>query len=95
MLSQTMLDNGLYESGLFLVVHPAKNEDCSSAVASYKQHLREPGGNNPAFAVLTLEDCVQGLRDIGEAELAEALFTRYLDFDRIEAAIFGEEVQPT
>ena len=95
MLSQTMLDNGLYERGLFLVVHPAKNEDCSAAVASYKQHLREPSGSNPAFASLTLEECVQGLREIGEAELADALFARYLDFDRIKLAIFGEEVQHT
>ena len=95
MLSHTMLDNGLYESGLLLVVHPAKNEDCSAAVASYKQHLQEPSGGNPAFAALTLEECVQGLREIGEAELADALFARYLDFGRIEAAIFGEEVQPT
>ena len=94
MLSQTMLDNGLYDSGLFLVVHPAKNEDCSVAVASYKQHLHEPSAGNPAFAALTLEECVQGMRDIGEAELADALFTRYLDFDRIEAAIFGQEVHP-
>jgi hypothetical protein len=95
MLSQTMLDNGLYDTGLFLVVHPSKNEDCSSAVVSYKQHLVEANGSNPAFAALTLEECVNGLRDIGEAELADALFTRYLDFDRIEAAIFGEEMQPT
>jgi hypothetical protein len=94
MLSQTMLDNGLYDTGLFLAVHPAKNEDCSAAVASYKQHLHKPSGSNPAFAALTLEECVQGMRDIGEVELADALFARYLDFKRIEAAIFGQEVQP-
>lgn len=94
MLSQTMVDNGLYDSGLFLVVHPAKNEYCSAAVTSYKQHLNEPSGSNPAFAALTLEECVQELRRIGEAELADALFARYLDFDRIEETIFGREVQP-
>lgn len=94
MLSQTMLDNGLYDTGLFLVVYPAKNEDCSAAVASYKQHLHEPSSGNPAFAALTIEGCVQGLRQIGEAELSDALFARYLDFDRIEAAIFGQEVHP-
>ncbi len=91
MLCQTMLDNGLYKSGLFLVVHPAKNEDCSRAIASYREHLQEPGGGSPAFAALTLEDCLQGLREIGQAQLADALFARYLDFGRIEGAIFGQE----
>ena len=94
MLSQTMLDNCLYDTGLFLVVHPAKNEDCSAAVASYKQHLRAPSSRNPAFAALTLEECVQGVCAIGELELAEALYARYLDLDRINEAIFGQEVQP-
>lgn len=94
MFGQTMLDNGLYDTGFFLVVHPAKNEDCSAAMASYKQHLREPSSRNSAFAALTLEECIQGLRAIGGSELAEALFARYLDFDRIEEAIFGREVQP-
>lgn len=87
-----MLDNGLNYTGLFQVVHPAKKEDCSSAVVSYMQHLVEPNGSNPAFSALTLEECVQGLRQIGEAELADALFARHLEFDRIEAAILGQEV---
>lgn len=92
MLSQTLLDNGLYECGMFLVIYPAKNEDCSSAVAAYRQHLREPDASNPAFAAMTLEECVQGLREIDEAELADALFARYLNFNRIEEAIFRQEV---
>lgn len=91
MLSQTLLDNGLYENGIFLVIYPAKNEDCSSAVEAYRQHLREPGVSNPVFAAMTLEECVRGLREIDEAELADALFARYLNFNRIEEAIFGKE----
>ena len=91
MLSQTMLENGLYDSGMFLVVYPAMNEDCALAVSAYCQHLQEPGIGNPSFRVLTLEECVKSLRSIGESELADALFARYLDFKRIEQAIFGTD----
>jgi hypothetical protein len=88
MLSQTMLDNGLYENGIFIVVYPGDNEDCSNAVAQYRSHLIDPWGHSPAFAEFSLEHCVVALREIGETTLADALFNRYLDFSRIDEAIF-------
>jgi hypothetical protein len=88
MLCQTMLDNGLYERGLFLVIYPEKNEDCANAVSKFRQHLKGPREGKSIFAAVTLEDCIKELREIGEGKSADALFARYLDFDRIEEAIF-------
>lgn len=89
LLGQTMLDNGLYESGLFLVVYPERNEDCARAVSAYQEHLAPAGKGKPSFAALSLERCVAGLRQIEETATADALFNRYLDFAKVEEAIFG------
>jgi hypothetical protein len=93
MLCQTILDNGLYESGLLLVIYPEKNEDCVNAVSKFRQYLKGPSEGKPLFAAVTLEDCIKELREIGEEKSADVLFARYLDFDRIEEAIFGSQYQ--
>lgn len=41
------------------------------------------------FQVITLEDCIAAFRAIGDAEAADTLHSRYLDFGKVEKAIFG------
>lgn len=89
MLSQSMITNGLYSSGRFLVIHPKQNHQCSAAVSAYQKHLLSDDPKISGFQAVTLDDCIETFRAIGAPETADALHYRYLDFDRIETAIFG------
>lgn len=88
MLSRTMIEQGLYASGRFVVIHPEQNYQCAGAVRGYQKQL---ASNDPAvsgFQVVTLDECVETLRVIGDPATADGLYSRYLDFDRIERVIF-------
>lgn len=89
MLSLSMVKNGLYEQGRFVVIYPAQNNNCDAAVNAYKTHLVSGDPSASGFDAVTLESCLEALRTIGDTETAEALYGRYLDFGRVERAIFG------
>lgn len=90
LLSRVMVDNGLYGQGRFVVIHPAANTNCASAVRAYRQHLVSADPEVTGFQAITLEDSLSTLTDIGDQETASALRARYLDFARIDRAIFGK-----
>ncbi len=90
LLSRVMVDNGLYGQGRFVVIHPAQNANCASAVRAYRRHLVSTDPEVSGFQAISLEDCLTTLADIGDQETASALRARYLDFARIDRAIFGE-----
>lgn len=90
LLCRAMLDQGDYKDGMLLVIHPARNADCADSVSAYRSHLVKEHGAQPAFGVLTLEQCVQALEEVGEGIFAKMLNDRYLDFDRITRLIFEE-----
>lgn len=90
LLSRAMVENGLYGQGRFVVVHPAQNANCTSAVRAYRQHLVSSEPDVSGFQAITLEECLCTLAAIGDQEAAGALHARYLDFARIDRAIFGE-----
>ena len=87
LLSRTMIDKGLYRQGIFVIVHPAQNTQCVTAIGKYRQHLITPA--LPDFIAVTLEDCLATLTTLGETATAQALHARYLDFSQIDRAIFG------
>lgn len=89
LLSRVMVDNGTYSQGRFVVIHPAQNTNCSTAVAAYRRHLVSTDPAETGFLSRTVEDCLVALRATGNEELASALYRRYLDFGRLEQAIFG------
>lgn len=89
MLSRAMIDQGLYASGRFVVLHPEQNSQCAGAVRSYQRQLVSNDPSVSGFQVITLDACVEALREIGDAEAADSLYGRYLDFGRIEREIFG------
>jgi hypothetical protein len=89
MLSRTMIDNGLYSTGRFVVIYPKQNNQCVAAVNAYQTHLVSDDPEVSGFHVVTLDDCVETFRAIGDHGTADALHGRYLDFGRVEHAIFG------
>ncbi len=90
MLSRVMVCNGRYDTGRFVVIYPAQNDLCERAVARYRAHLASDDPAVSGFGVLTLEACVEAYRMIGEPDMADALYSRYLDFGRVEQVVFGE-----
>ncbi len=89
MLSHAMIDNGLYSAGRFIVIYPGQNHQCAAAVKAYQAHLISNDPDVSGFQVVTLDACVEAFRSIGDHETADALHGRYLDFGRVEQAIFG------
>ncbi|WP_234084309.1 hypothetical protein [Azonexus sp. R2A61] len=89
MLSRAMIHNGLYSTGRFVVIHPEQNRQCRAGVNAYREHLASTDPQVSGFQVVTLEDCIAAFRAIGDAEAADALHGRYLDFGKVEQAIFG------
>ena len=90
LLSRAMVENGLYGQGRFVVIHPAQNTNCGSAVRAYQRQLVSADPTVTGFQVSTLEECLSTLTAIGDPDTANALRARYLDFARIDRAIFGE-----
>lgn len=89
MLSRTMIDNELYSIGRFVVIHPKQNHHCTAAMNAYRKHLVSDDPNVSGFQVVTLDDCIETFRAIGDHETANGLHGRYLDFERVDQAIFG------
>jgi hypothetical protein len=90
LLSRAMVENGLYGQGRFVVIHPEQNTNCAAAVRAYRRHLASSDPAESGFDVRTLDECVTMLATIGDEATASALRARYLDFARIDRAIFGE-----
>lgn len=89
MLSRAMIDNGLYSSGRFIMIYPRQNPQCDLAANAYQSQLISNDPNVSGFQVVTLNDFVENFRVIGDNQSANALYERYLDFDRVEREIFG------
>jgi hypothetical protein len=83
-----MIESGTYSTGRFIVIYPKQNYQCEAAVKSYQKHLVSNDPEASGFQAVTLDDCVDTFRAIGDQETANALHGRYLDFERVEKAIF-------
>lgn len=88
MLSRSMIEHGLYSSGRFVLIYPSQNHQCSTATNTYQSHLISDDPNVSGFQVITLGDCVDTFRVLGDNQVADALYDRYLDFDRVDRKIF-------
>jgi len=89
LLSRSMIGTELYSTGRFVVIYPKQNSQCDAALNCYRLQLASDAHEISGFHVLTLEDCIQALHAIGDEVTANALYRRYLDFDRVAQAIFG------
>ncbi len=99
MLALTLLSNGLYDDGRFILLAPRLNSDVQRAASRYRQHLADPivnpdaagDTNTPAtvpFLNITLEDVAETLRQNPDAApFAQRFIDRYLDFTPVHALI--------
>lgn len=88
LLTRAMLREGLYDVGLFLVVHPERNQQASEAVAAYSKQLVSESPLECGFSSTTIEALLAARRAKGDADFADAFHARYLDIERVEALIF-------
>lgn len=86
LLTQTMVDRGLYDEARFLVIAPRLNYHAQQAAQAYSEQLAAPAGKVP-FQSVTLEAVIGALAKVGEPDLATALYARYAAFERIDALI--------
>jgi hypothetical protein len=88
LLSRSMIGTEPYSTGRFVVIYPKQNGQCDMALNAYRLHLVADAPSISGFQAVTLEDCIETLRAIGDNESASALYGRYLDFERVARAIF-------
>lgn len=79
MLAQSMIDAGLYDRGLFLLIAPRQNRDVQRAARAYTRRLATTDGKVD-FLNVELEDAIDAIRSAGATDLAAALHERYTDF---------------
>jgi hypothetical protein len=73
----------------FRRAYPEQNSNCDATLNLYRTHLADGAVAISGFDTVTLESCLAVLRTIGDAETADTLYNRYLNFYRVEQAIFG------
>ena len=81
LLAGSMLKRGDSDDGLFVFLSPSANEYCREAVASYQSCLTD----ERTFSAWSLEDVVDAVRDVTDAEWIDDVWNRYLNFGKIEA----------
>jgi hypothetical protein len=86
MLSQCLIENGLYEEGSFVLIAPRANHHVQEAAVLYESHLAPPVDGKARFVNLTLDDVVEAIR-LTDPDHASALHRRYLDFWLVDGEI--------
>lgn len=79
MLAQSMVDAGLYDRGVFMLIAPRQNRDVQCAARDYAKRLATDP-TKVAFVNIELEDAIDAMRKTGASDLAAALHERYTDF---------------
>jgi hypothetical protein len=87
LLAQSMITNGLYDEGWFILIAPQLNHLVQGAAGAYRCQLNEPTERQVLFINVTLEDFIAAMRDAGAKDHAAALFRRYCDFWLVDGEI--------
>jgi hypothetical protein len=86
MLAQLAVDNGVTPRAIFMAIGPSLNRRVQAAFRLYQTELIDANQREPdriAFAPLTLEAVIEAIAQAGALELAQALWARYCDLDRV------------
>ena len=86
-LAQSMVANGLYDEGHFILIGPRLNHLVQGAAEAYGEHLAEPTEGKVSFANLHLENLIEALGDEGQPDYAQQLHRRYCDFWLVDGEI--------
>ena len=87
LLVTAMLERGLYQEGRLLVITPALNTDCQTAIARYRAELISDDPAEARFQALSLEDVTTAVGCAGAHAIAVQLTDRYLNFEPVHRAL--------
>lgn len=86
MTAQLAVDHGVTPRAVFMAIGPHLNRRVQAAFRVYEAELLDADQREPdrvAFAPLTLETVIEAIAAAGASELAQALWARYCDLDRV------------
>jgi hypothetical protein len=86
MLAQLIVDHSIASRAVFMAIGPKLNRRVMTAFRVFQNELIEPEHQDPnrvAFEPLTLEAFIDAIRAAGATSLAQALWARYCDFERV------------
>lgn len=86
MTAQLAVDLGVTPRAIFMAIGPHLNRRVQAAFRVYEAELLDADQRKPdrvAFAPLTLETVIEAIAAAGASELAQALWARYCDLDRV------------
>jgi hypothetical protein len=86
MLAQLAVDHGITARAVFMAVGPRLNRRVMAAFRVYQNELidlEHQEANRVSFEPITLEAFVDAINAAGATELAQSLWHRYLDFERV------------
>jgi hypothetical protein len=87
LLVTAMLSAGDYDAGRLLVIAPALNTECQSALARYRTELISDDPAETLFQAITLEDVVTAIGCAGAQTTAGRLIDRYLNLEPVHHAL--------
>jgi hypothetical protein len=87
LLVTAMLKAGDYDDGRLLVIAPALNTECQSALARYRTELISDDPAETLFQAITLEDVVTAIGCAGAHTTAGRLIDRYLNLEPVHRAL--------
>lgn len=82
MLAQSIVDAGLYDRGVFMLIAPRQNREVRRAVEAYMKHLAATE-NKVRFVYVELEEAINAIKTAGAVDFAAALHERYTDFGSV------------
>jgi hypothetical protein len=86
LLAQAMVDAGLVDDALFVLVAPELNMDVQRAAACYRTFLAHEPGKVP-FLNVGLRRAIEAVRTAGAPDYAEKLHDRYGSFVEVRRAV--------
>jgi len=86
MLAHTLVANGLYDDGRFVLIGPKLNNDVQRGASAFAKHLAKAEGA-VGFMNVTLEDAVEAVGAAGGKSYARDFTERYLDFSPVHALV--------
>jgi hypothetical protein len=87
LLVTAMLRTGDYDDGRLLVIAPALNAECQTAITRYRHELISDDPAETRFQAITLEDLVTAIGCAGAHAVAERVSNRYLNLEPVHRAL--------
>jgi len=87
LLAQSLVQEGLYSEGHFVVLAPRLNWQVQNGISTYQAKLSRHPCANPTFLNVYIERLIEAMSTAGQPTLAAELFQRYCDFAKIDRLV--------